>query len=188
MTFDELEDLHNITHLKNLPSILEHGIVSHERAKKLNHESVAMQEIQDRRAIVVLPNGRRLHSYANLYINARNKMMFKIRDRHKELCVIRIAKGVLELQGVVVTDQNASSDRVRFGGGVDGLKRIDRDYVFAKYWNHPNDQIEHWDMVPRCAPKCWCQTAYRRSSSRDSTFHVTRQRMKSGTSFRTRMS
>lgn len=144
MTFDEVLELHNITHIQNLPSILEHGIVSHQRAMRLMHESVAMQEIQDRRSSVVLPNGRKLHTYANLYVNARNKMMFKIRERHRELCVIRIDRSVLLEPGIVVSDQNAASDRVRFGAGVDGLKRIDREYIFAQYWNHPEDQIESW--------------------------------------------
>lgn len=144
MTIDDLVELHNIAHLKNLPSIFEHGILSHERARRFDHESVAMEEIQGRRAAVVLPNGRRLHSYANLYINARNKMMFKIKDRHEELAVIRVAKGVIGHPGAIVADQNASSDRVRFSGGVDGLSRIEKAYVFARYWNHPDDQIESW--------------------------------------------
>ena len=75
MTLNDLTELHNITHLKNLRSIFENGILSHERAKKVKHESVAMHEIQDRRADVVLPNNRKLHSYANVYVYARNKMM-----------------------------------------------------------------------------------------------------------------
>ncbi len=144
MTIDDLVELQNIAHLRNLPSIFEHGILSHERAKRFGHESVAMGEIQQRRAKVMLPNGRRLHSYANLYINARNKMMFKIKDRHTELAVIRIAKDVIGRTSTIVADQNASSGRVRFSSGLDGLSRIEKTYVFAKYWNHPDDPIESW--------------------------------------------
>src|ERR1700692_2987960 len=95
MTLRDLVELHYITPLKNLPSILEEGILSHERAKKVKHESVAMQEIQDRRADVVLPNNRKLHSYANVYFYARNKMMSKIRAQRRDLCVLRIAKEIL---------------------------------------------------------------------------------------------
>jgi len=87
MNYDELPDLHNINHLKNLGSILELGILSHDKAKKIKHYSVAMAEIQDLRAEVVLPNGRGLHAYANLYVNARNTMMYKRKELHRELCV-----------------------------------------------------------------------------------------------------
>jgi hypothetical protein len=144
MTIDDLIELHNITHIKNLPSILKDGILSHDQMKRTAHESVAMQEIQDRRAAVVLPNGRRLHSYANLYFYARNKMMSKIRARHRELCVLRIDKSILLLGTAIVADQNASSKYVRFSAGVAGLRRMDKETVFAADWRHPGDQIAEW--------------------------------------------
>jgi len=82
MTYDELPELHNINVLKNLGSILERGILSYDGARRIKHCSVAMAEIQDIRAKVVLPNNRKLHAYANLYINARNTMMYKRKDGH----------------------------------------------------------------------------------------------------------
>src|SRR5882672_1841394 len=116
MRLDELEELHNITPWENLPSILSRGIISHTLAKKLQHKSVAMSVIQDRRASVTLPNNKPLHAYANLYFNGRNKMMYCLKDRHEELCVIRIDAGILHHPSAVITDMNASSDHVRFGG------------------------------------------------------------------------
>src|ERR1017187_6663622 len=118
MTYDELPELHNINVLKNLGSILEFGILSHDGAKKIKHESVAMAEIQDIRAKVVLPNHKKLHAYANLYINARNTMMFKRKDFHRELCVIRVDKNILNPPTAIVTDKNASSDYVRFASSM----------------------------------------------------------------------
>jgi len=144
MTFDELKQLHNINHLDNLASIFQVGIQSHNRAKKIHHRSVAMPEIQERRAKVVLPNGKRLHDYANLYINARNKMMFKINHLHEELCILRIDKRILHDPSVVIADQNASSHYCRFGSGLGGLDRIDHETVFADSWIHAGDQIAEW--------------------------------------------
>jgi ssDNA thymidine ADP-ribosyltransferase, DarT len=57
MTFDDLEELHFITPIANLPSILQHGILSHDRAEKVPHQSVANMEVQDRRASRRVPNG-----------------------------------------------------------------------------------------------------------------------------------
>ena len=70
---------------------------------------------------------------------------------YKELCVIRINKDVLTLSEVIITDGNASSDYVRFYTAADGLKAIDKERVFAKYWNH-DDPIEKFRHVfEKCA-------------------------------------
>jgi hypothetical protein len=103
-----------------------------------------MREMQERREKVVVPGARPLHEYVNLYICARNKMLFKIKGKHAELCVLRISTDVFDLPGVVVTDQNASSKYVRFAPVDASLSRLDRELVFAEYWTHPDDPIEEW--------------------------------------------
>ncbi|MBI3609803.1 MAG: DUF4433 domain-containing protein [Nitrospirae bacterium] len=142
MERDDLEELHYITPIKNIPSICRLGILSHRKAETLKHESVAMEEIQKRRAKKTVPPGRLLHDYVNLYICARNKMLFKIHSQHEKLCILRIGPTVLDLPRVIVSDRNASSDYARFEPAPSGLRVIDRDLVFAKYWTHPDDPFE----------------------------------------------
>ena len=142
MRRDELDELHYIALLSNVPSICKLGILSHRRVEKITHESVAMREIQDRRAKIVVPGGRRLHEYVNLYVCARNPMLYKRQSRHAELCVLRINPSILDLPGVVVTDGNASSNYVRFAAAPDGLRIINRELTFAEYWTDPDDIIE----------------------------------------------
>ena len=139
----ELAELHYIAPIVNLASVLEHGILSHERARRVEHSSVAMAEMQTRRARVTVPGARRLHEYVNLYVNARNPMLYKRLDAVGEICVLHIDTAVLDLPGVVVADQNAGSDYVRFAPAADGLKLIERDVVFAQYWTH-GDAIQQW--------------------------------------------
>jgi hypothetical protein len=148
---DELDELHYITPIENLPSIMQHGILSHRKAASLAHRSVAMTEIQKRRAAVVVPGGRRLHEYANLYVCARNPMMFIRRGRHRTLCVLRIKPSLLDLAGVVVTDGNASSVHVSFRAAPDGLKIVDREMTFADNWRD-TDEIQYWrKKTAKCA-------------------------------------
>lgn len=142
MNRNELQELHYISHIENVISILKQGILSHNHMKKQKHISVAMPEIQERRSKKVVPAGRPLHDYVCLYINARNKMLFKIKDRHAEICILRISTDVLDLLGVVITDQNASSDYARFAPAPDGLQIVDRDRVFSTYWHHDANPIE----------------------------------------------
>lgn len=144
MKREELEEFHYITPIENLPTIFALGILSHNGMKKKNirHRSVAMQEIQDRRAKVVVPGGKPLHDYVNLYFHARNPMMYLRSAEHASLCVLRVSVNVLDLSGVVVTDKNASSDYVRFAPAPGGLTIVDYGLTFAESWTHPDDPIE----------------------------------------------
>ena len=143
MKCDELDELHYIAPLSNVLSICQLGILSHRKVKEVEHDSVAMQEIQDRRAKVVVPGGRRLHEYVNLYVCARNPMLYKRQAQHADLCILRIAPEVLDLPDVVVTDANASSPYVRFAAAPGGIRIVDRDLTFAEYWTDP-DRIQYF--------------------------------------------
>lgn len=140
----DLEELHYITPIANIASIRQLGILSHRRAARMAHASVAKQEVQDLRAKVRVPGGRPLHEYANLYICARNPMLYKRLGVHHELCVLSINPAVLDLANVVITDQNAASDHRRFSPAPDGLSIVDHAQVFAEYWTHPGDRIAEW--------------------------------------------
>jgi hypothetical protein len=146
MDRSQLPELQYITPIENVPSIQQHGLLSHRRATRTQHRSVAMAEIQDRRSKKKVPGGRPLHEYVNLYINARNVMLSKVlygASIH-EVCVLRVNPSVLDLPDVVIADQNAASEYVRFAHAPAGLARIDHATVFAQYWTHPDDQIAEW--------------------------------------------
>lgn len=143
MTYDDLPELHYITPIGNLPSILERGILSHSRVEEIDHESVAASEIQERRAGKRVPEGRPLHEYVNLYFHARNPMMYKRRGQHEDLCVLSVHRRVLRMEGTVISDKNASSDYARFGQGADDLDILDAEWVYARDWTH-HDQLTQW--------------------------------------------
>jgi hypothetical protein len=140
----ELSELHYITPIANLGSIMTNGIVSNRRAKPLGGISIAMPEVQARRAGKRVPSGLPLHDYVNLYINCRNPMLSSRRHEHERICVLAIVPEVIDLPGVVVTDQNAASDWVRFAAAPGGLSIVDKDVTFAEYWTHPEDQRAEW--------------------------------------------
>lgn len=154
--------------ITNMPSVMERGILSHERANSVPHESVADEEIQARRAAVRVPGGRGLHEYANVYFTARNPMMYRRQEQHAELAVISIDTSVLDLPGVVVTDRNASVDMVRFAPAPEGLSIVDEKLTFAQYWTHEDyfEQIRRKQakqaevLVPDRVPPEFIRGAY----------------------------
>jgi hypothetical protein len=147
----DITELHYITAIANLPSILRHGILSHTLADRLAHDSVAMPEIQERRRNTQIPGARPLHEYANLYFDAHNPMLSRCRSKNNEICVLQIDSTVLDQVGVIVTDRNAASSWRRFLSVASGLSIIDRERVFARYWTHQDDPYD--EMIHK-SQKC----------------------------------
>ncbi|HXZ89229.1 MAG TPA: DUF4433 domain-containing protein [Candidatus Binataceae bacterium] len=144
-------ELHCIMPIANLGSVMAHGILSHERAAKLPHHSVALQPVQDRRDQKQVPGGLKLHQYANLYFHARNPMLFKRKDEAPTLCVLRVSTQVLELEGTVISDQNAASAYVRFLHPRQ-WQLLDFDAIYAMDWRHPGDPVAYFRHSSRkCA-------------------------------------
>ncbi|CAI4034031.1 DarT domain-containing protein [Nitrospira tepida] len=142
MNREDVTELHFITAIDNVPSILDHGILSNRRATQLAHTSVAMEEVQDRRREKRIPGAGLLHEYANLYFDAHNPMLSRRRDRNDTICVLRIDHAVLDEPGVIVADRNAASDYVRFYTASAGIDALDRDLVFARFWTNADDPYE----------------------------------------------
>jgi hypothetical protein len=147
----DIKEFHYIAPIVNVPSIVQHGILSHRLASKTAHNSVAMREIQERRKNKQIPGARRLHEYANVYLDAHNPMLSKVRGRNYEICILRIDQAIMDLPGVIIADCNAASDWARFYPVADGIKAINRDRVYAQYWTHPKDL---YDELRHKSEKC----------------------------------
>ena len=150
MRRSDLNELHYITPIANVPSILKNGILCKNRAERLKPASIASQAIQGTRANKSVPGGLAIHDYANLYFCARNPMMSKRRDQHREICVLRVSTEVLDIPNVVIADSNAASKYTAFWASPSGLSKVTGEWVFAEYWTDP-DQITQWR---KAAAKC----------------------------------
>lgn len=144
-------ELHCIMPIANIASVLTHGILSNERASGLAHTSIAMSEIQDRRKDKQISGGMRLHQYANLYFHARNPMLYVRKHLADETCILRVSTDVLRIDGVVIADQNASSDWVLFLEPSQ-WQRLAWDDIYSPDWSNRGDKIDYWRRKSRkCA-------------------------------------
>lgn len=177
----DIQEFHYITPIENVRSILTGGILSHRRAAAYRHRSVAMTEIQQIRSKKQVPQGRRLHEYVNLYFCARNPMMYKRKEEHPFLCILRIEPSVIDLDGIVIADGNASSDYTGFWTSPEGLRKIDGDILFADYWTDYNPIQELRKKRVKCAEilipdrldPCYIVGAYVSSEEARSTLEET---------------
>lgn len=144
-------ELHGIMPIANIASVMAHGILSHAEAARVEHADVSMAEVQERRARISIPDGLRLHQYANLYFCARNPMMYLRKDDRSRLCVLQVDRNVLYLPGVVLSTGNAASDYSRFLPSPEGLHAIAWDDVFADYWTDENPHVQMRKKTAKCA-------------------------------------
>lgn len=139
--------------LENIPSVIKLGILSNERAAKIDHKSVAMEEVQEKRDVKHVPSGLKLHQYANLYFHARNPMLYKRKGEVRGLCILRVSIEVLQIPGVVLADRNASISLVRFLAPSQS-ELLDYDAIYAIDWNrqHANDPFAYREhKAVKCA-------------------------------------
>jgi len=137
MTSGDIKELQFIAPIENLYSIVSDGIMSHERIGSRPHRSVADREVQARREEKrVPPSQRSLHSYANLYLNARNPMMFRVAKEMGQdaLCIVCVDPAILHGDGVMIADHNAATTSCTFYGSPGGLAHIDARDVFVEWW------------------------------------------------------
>ena len=133
--------LYYITHVENLPSILEHGILSHDmvEAENLNPTRIYDTDIVKHRNYKTA-QGKNLWFYANLYFQPRNAMMYRIvhQKKSENLAVVGIDKKVLYEQGVVITDGNAANNQTQFHRISEGLEVLRKQWTIIQeeWWNN----------------------------------------------------
>ena len=173
----DIAELHYITHVDNVPSIMRRGILSRYRVGRMlntHAASIADPDILDRRASRFIPYGHQkksLDRYANLFFNARNAMLYRrINDYDSDrrvapesLAILRVDTSVLNLPGVVITEINAAADVApRWYTVEEGLVRLDRSDMFATYWadhNHKQRMMAEV-LVPNQVPKDYLVGTY----------------------------
>ena len=150
--------VYNIMPIKNIPSVLDNGIVCFNKMEQISHTSIALPNVQDRRSKVEIPNGRMLHEYANLYFSYKNPMLYKRRDQAEELCILAISSSVLDVDGCIVSDRNAAAALARFYPAIEGLEFLDFEKIHMKYWTSEDPYLQRELKAIKCSevlvPNC----------------------------------
>ncbi|MCI0524558.1 MAG: DarT ssDNA thymidine ADP-ribosyltransferase family protein [Acidobacteria bacterium] len=137
----DIKSLYYLTHVNNLASIFEQGILAHARVEELNLPFTPIYDrgIVSNRKNKSTPDGKSLWEYANLYFQPRNPMMYRvIHEKEKgEIVVIGVTPNALTGSGVLITDGNAASEPTRFYSVSEGLKviREQRKIIQSDWWN-----------------------------------------------------
>lgn len=154
----EIASLFYITHVENLPSIIRHGILSHAQVTARNIPFTAIYDaaIVSNRKDKLTPTGQSLWGYANVYLQPRNPMMYRVVHEcgRKNLAVVAVRAEVLKGREVLLTDGNAASGPTQFFPVAEGMKALRDQWsvIQAEYWR-PDDGSKRKIMAECLVPE-----------------------------------
>lgn len=137
----DIKSLFYITHVENVPSMLQNGVLSHGavEAQQVPFTPIYDSSIVSNRKEKSTPDRKSLWEYANVYFQPRNPMMYRvIHEKYKrDLAILGVKPAVLQLPDVFVTDGNAASSPTQFFHAGDGIKVIEAQWkvIQSEWWN-----------------------------------------------------
>ncbi|MFZ5912379.1 MAG: DarT ssDNA thymidine ADP-ribosyltransferase family protein [Chloroflexota bacterium] len=136
-----VKSLFYITHLNNLPSIFQHGILSHRQVKEqsIPFTPVYNAEIVANREQRLTPDHKSLWDYANLYFQPRNPMLYKVLSEtdKKDVVILGIKPQTLDLKGAFISLGNAAHSLSPLVDAKTGLQHINGEYwqiINSDWW------------------------------------------------------
>jgi O-acetyl-ADP-ribose deacetylase (regulator of RNase III) len=124
----DIKNLYYITHVKNLSSILNYGIFSHAliEERKIDFTRIYDLNIVSHREQKQAPNGKSLWTFANLYFQPRNPMLYRVTNEKgkDEIAVVAIKSDVMNKDDIFVSTGNAASLASDILPAQEGLKEI----------------------------------------------------------------
>ncbi|MDB9496307.1 DarT ssDNA thymidine ADP-ribosyltransferase family protein [Spirulina major CS-329] len=113
----EIDGLYYITHVDNLISILQYGILSHAavEAQGIKPSIIYNSSVIDRRKTKEI-EGRSLWNFANLYFQPRNAMLYSLirsHFKHSDLVILFLKKSILDRNDIFISNGNAAHQETR---------------------------------------------------------------------------
>lgn len=132
--------LYHMTSIDNLPSILSHGLLSHNQAHYfgLNQTDISdncVQDIRQHQSVNDIP----LHDYVPLYFNPKNPMLYRRKELQQNIAILAINPIVLIYPQTVFSDGNAACRGTNFYSDIEMLSQLNWDTIWAIYWNDKAD-------------------------------------------------
>lgn len=132
-----------ITHIDNLQSILQHGILSHNSAHSQGFVKVDISNrgVNARRNRIEKSLGGNIHDFSPLYINPKNPMLYVLckTSNKEDLILLRVNPHILLVDNVAFSDGNAAVSTTKFYKDINDFNKLNWKVIGAQYWTiHPD--------------------------------------------------
>jgi O-acetyl-ADP-ribose deacetylase (regulator of RNase III) len=169
MRKSNIKSLYYITHVDNIPSILEHGILSHHLVteRNLSYQPIYNAQVVSNRRHRQAPNGKSLWYFANLYFQPRNPMLYQVIHQKASavIAILGVRPDVLNnAQGFISTGNAASgpSDILTIKEGLSAIFQIWK-IISGEWWNSEDGtkrKIMAECLIPDLVPPELIHTVY----------------------------
>lgn len=129
--------LYHMTHIDNLASIVDNGLLSHNEAHRqgLIESDISDPKVQNIRARTVDPFYKRaLHEYVPLYFTPTNPMLYRNQERQEDIVILGLDPQLLYETNVIFTNGNAAATRTNFYKDIQMLSKLPWDSIRARSW------------------------------------------------------
>lgn len=111
----------HMTHVNNLDSIFEYGLLAHNNPhKKID---ISNKEVNLRRNSNEPIYNKSIHDYVPLYFNPRNAMLYKTQKEFgDEIIILAFNRNTILLENSLFTNGNAASDHTLFSNDITELE------------------------------------------------------------------
>jgi hypothetical protein len=134
----KIDFLYHMTHIDNLSTILKHGLLCHNN--KYQKIDISDCDVNSRRNRKEPIYNKSIHSYVPFYINPRNAMLYKRREKQDEIVILVLKNELMINQGVLFTDGNASCSSTGFSNNLSrDITKLDWDCLKDNFWNNHVD-------------------------------------------------
>lgn len=167
-TSDISRYLFYITHIDNIPSMLNDGILSH---NSIIENNVSYTPIYDKSIVSSRKEkqveGKSLWHFANLYFQPRNPMLYRVTMEKsvESIAIVAVNKKILETTGAHISDGNAASGPTKFYSNVNFkiIEKQIRKMTELQWWfehDSTKRQIMAECLVPEKIPPEYIEAIY----------------------------
>lgn len=165
----QIRELFYITHINNIPSIISKGILSHERIeeKNIDFTKVYDSDIVSLRKDIEVSEGKGLWSFANLYFNPRNPMLYRVICERppNDIAVLGVDKNILTHPDAYVTTGNAACVQTEILPITKARKRLKKiiretDMVYWRKTDGSKRKIMAECLIPDAVPPDYVKSIY----------------------------
>lgn len=137
--------INHMTHIDNLSSILDNGLISHNNP--YCKRDISNQGVNARRERIEPIYNKKIHDYVPFYMNIRNPMLYVVQKQQgDDIVILGYSPDILFEKNILFTDRNAATNAVRFTSNSFDLGNkdfINMDRVFNIYGETLDKELKH---------------------------------------------
>jgi len=122
----------HMTHINNLSSILQNGLLSHNN--NFVNIDISNKEVNDRRNSIEPIYYRNIHSYVPFYFNPKNAMLYSKKGIQDYIIILAVDRTLIYQHNSLFTDGNAASNVTKFYNDLTKINNLNWDCINAKTW------------------------------------------------------